>query len=130
MNIELFLALGTTIAAVTVPYFTNKNNNEHQRMMKKMDLIFAEKYKAYSNFCYTYSVAISSPTPENIAAFKAAINQTYLLNANIKIRHTGLSCAKHIENSDPKAEEEFMECSTQLSLELDDMIFDFENPII
>lgn len=129
MTIELILALGTAIAAVVAPYLTSKDNNKHQRMMKKMDLIYAEKYKAYSNFCSAYAVASSNPTPENIATFKASANQAYLLNANSTFRYAALSCANHIASSDPKAEESFLDCSRILSLDLDDMEFDFSNPI-
>ena len=126
MNVELYLALGTTIAAIVVPYFVNKNNNEHQRVMKKMDLVFTEKYKAYSNFCTAYSVAASDPTPEKISAFKAAVNQAYLLHAKGDLRQLGLSCACHLAANDPKAEDDFLECTKAFSYELDDMILDFD----
>lgn len=129
MNIELILALGTAIAAVVSPYLTSKDNNRHQRMMKKMDLIYAEKYKAYSNFCSAYAVATSNPTQENIAAFKASANQAYLLNTDSTFRSSALSCANHIAASSPKSEEEFLYCSKLLSLDLDEMAYNFSNPI-
>lgn len=131
MDIELIVALITVAIAVAVPAITNKQNNDHQIQIKKMDMIFSEKQKIYFEFADTYAIALADPSDSNISAFRAAAHKCFILNTTDDFYKNALNCINHLEKHASKSDTEkyFRLCVISLSFDLENMTFDFENPI-
>lgn len=74
INWNLFITAIALVISVLTPAITNHQNNKHQLKMKKIEVLYQQKFSAFQSFCSFFQDGIKH---ENLTAYEQFCSACY-----------------------------------------------------